>query len=133
MVRAVRNYLRQLIRNERGAALVEYGMLVGLIAVIGTANENLEFTVLDSGSGMDQLTQARAAEPFFTTKVAGKGMGLGLFLVRTFCEQHGGKLSLRSNGVRGTRAAIVLPRAAARETGRDLANPAVLGRLANAE
>ena len=31
---ALRKYLRQLIRNERGAALVEYGMLVGLIAVI---------------------------------------------------------------------------------------------------
>ena len=31
---AMRNFLRRLIRNERGAALVEYGMLVGLIAVI---------------------------------------------------------------------------------------------------
>ena len=31
---AMRNFLRRLIRNEQGAALVEYGMLVGLIAVI---------------------------------------------------------------------------------------------------
>ena len=31
---ALRNFLRRLIRNEQGAALVEYGMLVGLIAVI---------------------------------------------------------------------------------------------------
>lgn len=31
---AMRNFLRRLIRNERGAALVEYGMLVGLIAAI---------------------------------------------------------------------------------------------------
>ena len=31
---AMRKFLRRLIRNERGAALVEYGMLVGLIAAI---------------------------------------------------------------------------------------------------
>ncbi len=31
---AMRNFLGRLIRNERGAALVEYGMLVGLIAAI---------------------------------------------------------------------------------------------------
>ena len=30
----LRKYLRQFIRNERGAALVEYGLLVGLIAVV---------------------------------------------------------------------------------------------------
>ena len=33
-LRALRKYLRQFIGNERGAVLVEYGMLVGLIAVI---------------------------------------------------------------------------------------------------
>ena len=35
---ALRKYLRSLIRNERGAALVEYGMLVGLIAVLCVAS-----------------------------------------------------------------------------------------------
>jgi signal transduction histidine kinase len=55
---------------------------------------------------MDEVTLARAGEPFFTTKPAGAGFGLGLFLARTFVEEWGGQFSLSSEPGRGTVAAV---------------------------
>lgn len=65
--------------------------------------------VLDSGRGMDDAEASRAGEPFFTTKPAGAGLGLGLFLVRAFADQMGGTFRLRSNRGEGTSAVLDLP------------------------
>jgi two-component system sensor histidine kinase RegB len=58
---------------------------------------------------MDETIASRAGEPFFTTKPAGAGIGLGLFLVRAFAEQMGGTLRLRSTPGSGTAAILELP------------------------
>ncbi|MGE0863167.1 MAG: ATP-binding protein [Vicinamibacterales bacterium] len=73
---------------------------------VTTAPASLTFAVRDSGRGMDEATAARAGEPFFTTKPAGAGFGLGLFLARTFVEQWGGQFSLASQAGRGTVATV---------------------------
>jgi len=52
---------------------------------------------------------ARVGEPFFTTKVPGEGMGLGLFLTRTLAEQLGGEFHITSRPGVGTEARIELP------------------------
>lgn len=64
----------------------------------------------DRGAGMSPDVAARAVEPFFTTRAAGRGMGLGLFLAKTVVEQLGGRLELDSEPGRGTIATVVLPR-----------------------
>jgi two-component system sensor histidine kinase RegB len=63
--------------------------------------------VRDRGVGMAPDTQRRAGEPFFTTKEPGKGLGLGLFLVRTFAERSGGTLEFDSR--EGTTAILEIP------------------------
>ena len=63
---------------------------------------------------MSAAVLARAGEPFFTTKEPGKGMGLGLFLARSFAERLGGSLELDSTPGRGTAATLTLPRGAGR-------------------
>ena len=63
--------------------------------------------VRDRGPGMSAETKRRAGEPFFTTKEPGHGLGLGLFLVRTFAERSGGTLEFDDVG--GTTAILELP------------------------
>jgi PAS domain S-box-containing protein len=67
--------------------------------------------VTDSGRGMSAETLARAMEPFFTTKEAGRGSGLGLSMVYGFARQSRGGLHIDSALGRGTRVALYLPAA----------------------
>jgi len=65
--------------------------------------------VEDHGRGMAPEVLARAGEPFFTTKGTGEGMGLGLFLAKTFVEQLGGGLTLTSVPGAGTQVELRWP------------------------
>lgn len=66
-------------------------------------------TVADTGRGMSPDTLARAMEPFFTTKDAGRGSGLGLSMVYGFAKQSGGHLEINSASGHGTRVELFLP------------------------
>lgn len=73
-------------------------------------------SVSDNGCGMDAAVLARAFEEAFSTKPAGTGRGLGLFLCRMLIEQDGGRIELESTPGTGTTARVrmPLPRAATR-------------------
>jgi two-component system sensor histidine kinase RegB len=82
----------------------------GAVSLSMSAGENgVRFVVSDQGEGMDPATVARVAEPFFTTKPAGKGMGLGAFLAHLFATRMGGSLVYDSAPGKGTTAMLSLP------------------------
>jgi C4-dicarboxylate-specific signal transduction histidine kinase len=62
--------------------------------------------VRDNGCGMSPETLTRACEPFFTTKPAGEGMGLGLALCHTLVEEGQGNLRIKSAIGEGTSAFV---------------------------
>jgi PAS domain S-box-containing protein len=66
-------------------------------------------SVEDTGVGMPLEVQARATEPFFTTKDVGKGSGLGLSQVYGFAVQSGGHVSIDSAVGKGTIVRFYLP------------------------
>ena len=68
----------------------------------------LYFEVEDKGEGMDPETLAKACEPFFTRKEAGQGLGLGLYLARSFAERFGGSLNIFSEPGQGSRVVLSL-------------------------
>jgi PAS domain S-box-containing protein len=80
----------------------------------------LRLSVVDSGTGMDAATLARAIEPFYSTKEVGRGTGLGLSMVHGLAAQLGGEFVLSSAPNEGTRAELVLPVADAAAAGAPL-------------
>ena len=66
-------------------------------------------TERDTGEGMDEVTLKRATEPFFTTKGAGRGTGLGLSMVDGLVAQSGGAMRITSQRGAGTTVELWLP------------------------
>jgi two-component system sensor histidine kinase RegB len=96
------------------AALVKNGIDAsrpgGRVAVsFAPHSGGLEILVADQGAGLSQDVLAKVGEPFFTTKQPGAGMGLGVFLARTFVESLGGALFIESTPGLGTRCTVRLP------------------------
>ena len=69
----------------------------------------LAVQVIDDGCGMSSEVLARVFDPFYTTKPAGQGTGLGMSQVFAFCRQSGGEVQISSTEGEGTNVAMLLP------------------------
>ncbi|MBI3130253.1 MAG: PAS domain S-box protein [Acidobacteria bacterium] len=70
---------------------------------------HLEICVSDTGHGIPPEILPRIFEPFFSTKPAGQGTGLGLAAVYGTVKNHGGALEVTSEALQGTAFHLLLP------------------------
>jgi PAS domain S-box-containing protein len=74
-----------------------------------TPGSYLMIQVSDTGHGMEPFIKERIFEPYFTTKDAGEGTGLGLAVVHGIIKSHGGAISVESEVDKGTIFTIFFP------------------------
>ena len=109
-VRGDRDKLQQLFLNlflNAIDAMAEGGRL--RITVRISAAREVEVTVSDTGTGISADDLPHVFTPFFTTKPAGHGSGLGLVVAQGIVADHGGHLDVMSAVDRGTTFTIRLP------------------------
>ena len=68
-----------------------------------------QLQVEDRGPGIDAELRQRVFEPFFTTKPEGEGTGLGLWIVWSVVQRHGGLVTIEQPEEGGTRFIVRLP------------------------
>ncbi len=97
--------LTNIVLNARDA-MPEGGRIAITLAVEGPV---AVVTIADNGPGMDEETRMRIFEPFYTTKPAGSGTGLGMAITYGIIQGHHGDISVESQPGQGTTFTISLP------------------------
>ncbi len=65
--------------------------------------------VRDNGAGISESDLPRVTDPFFSTKLTGEGLGLGLAICQAILADFGGTLDIRSAPQQGTQVTVILP------------------------
>lgn len=81
--------------------------------IVSTSCPDNDFVLVcieDNGTGIEAGNQSKIFEPFFTSKPVGQGTGLGLSISHAIVERHGGEIWFESDGQKGTKFFVKLPR-----------------------
>jgi signal transduction histidine kinase len=91
------------VKNQKEEIRIEAGLDKS------AAKNDLVITVSDTGCGMDPQIIKKIFHPFYTTKEAGSGTGLGLSTCNQIIRNLGGKITVSSQKGQGTVITITLP------------------------
>jgi signal transduction histidine kinase len=84
------------------------------MAATRNLGDRVEICIRDNGTGMSPEVKEKIFNPFFTTKPAGEGTGLGLSLSHDIVvKQHGGSIEVDTRPGEFTEFRVILPRGGA--------------------
>ncbi len=75
----------------------------------GPEERQVWLTIADTGQGIPPDELSRIFDPFYSTKLKGRGVGLGLSMVYGIIREHHGTIEVRSEPGKGTVFKIILP------------------------
>jgi signal transduction histidine kinase len=106
----VMNLLRNAVCATRPKGYVRLFLTSGSVAKpSGPLQPSVSLVVEDTGEGIPDTLLPRIFEPFFTTRSHTGGTGLGLAVVKTIVDAHGGTIAVTSNPGEGTRFTVQFP------------------------
>jgi len=92
-------------KSKQGVPGYEPTVIVGTRTLQG----KIEISVKDNGNGIPGSIKEKIFQPFFTTKPAGQGTGLGLSLSYDIIKVHGGEIMMETKEDEGSVFVILLP------------------------
>lgn len=90
-------------------ATAPLGGTIYLKTEVDTPHSRVIFECEDTGPGIPDAIRQDIFKPFFTTKPAGQGTGLGLYICHGIVERHGGILTIEKSHGNGARFVVKLP------------------------
>jgi signal transduction histidine kinase len=121
--RALEQVFVNLLLNAAEASPVGASVEIEVVPAMCTAGSpelrevHLHVVVEDRGPGIAAPLKERVFDPFFTTRPAGEGTGLGLPIVKEIVQDHGGRVTLEDRDGGGLRVVVHLPLAPETEAG----------------
>jgi two-component system, NtrC family, sensor kinase len=103
LVNLLKNAIEALADGKREDSRVEISVTAG------ATSPTAVFLVSDNGPGIPAATLPMLFEPYYTTKPAERGSGLGLFVVRQIAQRAGGDVTVESTVGTGTTFTVTLP------------------------
>lgn len=95
------------INEKKQEGLEEYVLSVSISTI--KSNKTIVISIKDNGNGIPDSIKEKIFQPFFTTKPAGHGTGLGLSLAYDIIKAHDGALTVESEGGNRTEFKIHIP------------------------
>jgi two-component system CheB/CheR fusion protein len=77
-----------LLNNAKDALLLDTRLDKKIFVTIEDKNNSVIIQICDNGGGVDSAIKERIFEPYFSTKEASSGTGLGLYMSKTILEKH---------------------------------------------
>jgi signal transduction histidine kinase len=101
--------LRNLVINAASAMEESAEQVLELAVRAAADGTSVEVVVGDTGCGIPEEDLEHIFQPFYTTKPEGRGTGLGLPIVKTIVDRHGGRIAIDSTVGEGTTFTVAFP------------------------